>query len=430
MTARKLLLIFAALFAVSNNAAFSNAAENHKYNFDLSRTAGKSGEQFRKNIAASVRESYCARLARLYAESLPLEQKISQMLLVSADGTRKFMPAPDFKKGYFPGGFILFSRNIADSPQEIIGYTDSILKAFETGPLPLLAVDHEGGFVNRLRGVTSPLPSAEQIPQLFSPADAYALYFCTGMQLKALGFSVNLAPIAEVKTADNADFLASRSYGTMDAVLSYGAQAVRAYANAGILPVLKHFPGNTNDDPHAGLPRLNVSENELHELFVRPFKELFAAGNSAVLLSHVVVPCIDDVSSCLSEKMIASVLRKSACFEGLVFSDDICMSALSAGEDSPKKLFVKAILAGVDIIMSSDPYYADIVRYAADIASEMPELKNRIDNAVFRICYQKALLGLLPETAPNESTAERLAVFADACEKASAVQLRSNNYTE
>ena len=81
--------------------------------------------------------------------------------------------------------------------------------------------------------------------------------------MHSIGFHMNLAPVIEVCTPDNEDFLDGRSFGSFEQVLNYGRACVNAYENNQIATVVKHFPGNTNTDPHTGLPEIKLSEADL-----------------------------------------------------------------------------------------------------------------------------------------------------------------------
>ena len=179
--------------------------------------------------------------------SLSLEEKLCQLFIVSVDGTVSSASAISYDIP--PGGYILFARNFTGKPEQIIALTDSTRNFYaaqrtqkrteksagkgECLP-PFFAIDHEGGEVNRLRGIASPLPSAEAVARLLGPEKAEELYLYAAYQLAALGIHVNFAPVAETAGEHNAAFLGRRSFGSAEQVEVYASAFVRAFNKGGI----------------------------------------------------------------------------------------------------------------------------------------------------------------------------------------------------
>ena len=107
------------------------------------------------------------------------------------------------------------------------------------------------------------------------------MYTKQAKQMKEMGFHMNLAPVIEICTEDNAEFLDGRSFGNFELVLNYGRACVNAYENNGIATVVKHFPGNTNTDPHTGLPEITLSKADL-ESSIRSFEEILKYNPEAI----------------------------------------------------------------------------------------------------------------------------------------------------
>ncbi|HQF72557.1 MAG TPA: glycoside hydrolase family 3 N-terminal domain-containing protein, partial [Treponemataceae bacterium] len=234
-----------------------------------------------------TREQWLQGEAEALAKTLSIREQASQVLMTGIDGTTTF---PDHLWRHFdgivPGAVLLFGYNIADTPEKIHTYIVSCYRAFQTmGGLvpPFIAIDHEGGMVNRLRGITGPLPSAGRVANTLAPEEAEELYYQNGRQLRALGITMNLAPVAEILTGDNTSFLSSRSYGSDFAIVSrYVSAAVRGYRTAGVLPVVKHYPGNSGTDPHDGISTLSVSRETLETTYLPVFRHAFTMGAPAV----------------------------------------------------------------------------------------------------------------------------------------------------
>jgi beta-N-acetylhexosaminidase len=208
---------------------------------------------------------------------------------------------------------------------------------------------------------------------------------------------MNLAPVVEVCTEDNAEFLDGRSFGDVEKVIRYGTACINAYENNGIATVLKHFPGNTNTDPHTGLPEIKLSKSELENSIIS-FKELVKLEPAAVLMSHARTSAIDDgVPACLSKVWVTDILRNEYGYDGLIFSDDIFMGALADNGYPPEVAACSAVEAGVDCIMISEKRFAKAGKVLYNKAKQDSDFAAKIDAAVTRIIKYKLNAGLIDE---------------------------------
>ena len=342
-----------------------------------------------------------------YAAKLPLEQKIAQMFIENLEGCTSFrsyetvgtMTGTDDKTPLIAGGYIFFSYNIAPTREQMQDYIRSIREYCNlyNNIQPYLSVDQEGGWVNRLKKLNPTLPSNEKVAINFDASGAYWLYSTQASSMRELGFDMNLAPVVEVCTPDNADFLDGRSFGDAVKVITYGRTCVNAYENNGIATVLKHFPGNTNTDPHTGLPEITLSMDELMQSIVS-FRELSRCNPAAVLMSHARTTAIDPgVPACLSKVWVTDILRNEYGYQGLIFSDDIFMGALADNGYPPEIAVIRAVEAGIDCIMISEKRFAKAGRVLYEKALEDEEFAQKIDRAVIRILKYKIKAGLLDE---------------------------------
>ena len=345
-------------------------------------------------------------LAR-YVASLPLEQKIAQMFIENLEGCTNFrsyetvgaMTGTDDATPLVAGGYIFFSFNIATDREQMQSFTNSI-RAYcdEYGIIqPYLCVDQEGGWVSRLKKLNPKLPSNEKVAQDFDIPQSYQLYCEQAAGMKELGFDMNLAPVVEVCTDDNKEFLDGRSFGNLSQVINYGRACINAYENNGIATVLKHFPGNTNTDPHTGLPEIKLSEAELLQS-VESFRELVQYEPVAVLMSHARTTAIDNgVPACLSKVWVTDILRNQYGYDGLIFSDDIFMGALADNGYPPEVAAIRAVDAGIDCIMISEKRFAKAGKVLYQRALQDNAFARKIDEAVTRILKYKIEAGLFDE---------------------------------
>ncbi len=367
----------------------------------------------RENAARNLAKK-CA--VKEYVASLSDEVKISQLFLVNIVGDKKFTPVEKTGALYgksgageplLPGGCLLFKYNIASEPDELFDFLTGIkgfYDEFNNVP-PFIAVDQEGGDVCRLRKITSPLPSQEYMQNLYNDAAGGVeaveeVYSSQSRQMKLLGIHMNLAPVVEAVSEANRDFLGSRSFGSMENVIALGKIETDSFEKNGIATVLKHFPGNSNTDPHTGLPEISVTKAELENDYIRPFREL-ASSSSSILMSHARIHVTDDENADsltpagLSKYWVGEVLRKDIGFEGVIFSDDIFMGALNDNGFPPEKAVVMAIEAGVDCIMLSEKKFGQVAGILLEKAKNDPALAQRIDEAAQRVIFLKAGCGIL-----------------------------------
>ena len=335
-----------------------------------------------------------------FVQSLPESVKISQLFLVNIEGNKSFVPVEKTAEGdpLVPGGCLFFSYNVADSKEEIKQFIASINSFYleHSNVPPFLAIDQEGGYVNRLRRITDSFPANKTVADTMSAVEAENLYRVQAGQMAELGFNMNLAPVVEVETAENAAFLDTRSFGSLEKVLEYAPLEINAFESQNVLTVLKHFPGNTNTDPHTGLPEIKVTQSELEDELLAPFRKLLPLS-SAVLMSHARIFVTDreaggedsKTPSCLSSYWTGQVLRKEFGFEGLILSDDIFMGALADNGFAPEDAAVKAIEAGIDIIMLSEKRFGHVGKILLEKTKQSPDFARRIEESVERVIKYK-----------------------------------------
>ena len=371
-------------------------------------------KEIRQHAAASEIQTYINQIKsqreealEAYVKAMPLEQKIAQLFIENLEGCTKFrsyetvgaMTGSNDERPLIAGGYIFFSYNIADSREQMQDYIASIREYCDTyeNIQPYLCVDQEGGWVSRLKKLNPKLPSNEQVAQDYDVSATYRLYGEQAAGMKELGFDMNLAPVVEVCTDDNKDFLDGRSFGELDKVITYGRACINAYENNGIATVLKHFPGNTNTDPHTGLPEITLSEAELKSS-IESFRQLVDYNPAALLMYHARTTAIDEgVPACLSKVWVSDILREQYGYQGLIFSDDIFMGALADNGYPPETAAIRAVEAGIDCIMISEKRFAKAGKVLYQRALQDQAFALKIDSAVTRILKYKIKAGLLDE---------------------------------
>jgi len=299
----------------------------------------------------------------LYA--LPLEQQIGQFLFIGLPGTELDSETRALIEEVQPGGVIIFGRNVA-APEQLRSLLDGVRELVPTPPL--FGIDQEGGLVDRLRRVFTPMPSARTIRQHGDLAAARALGRITGEVLRMLGFNLNFAPVMSIMTEDRdllSNGLYSRSFGRSPGeVLGYTTVYMRGLQGTGMVGCLKHFPGigAGEVDSHEEMPVVQLSHDDLIAQDLAPYIELFQRRDDrvrCVMVSHGGFPNIDikeEVTGGLLEpaslnyNIVTKLLREELGYKHLVVTDDLEMGAISRHCEIEDAV-VRAAQAGEDMLL-------------------------------------------------------------------------------
>jgi beta-N-acetylhexosaminidase len=306
--------------------------------------------------------------------SLPLDQQVGQFFYIGLSGTEIDGDTRALIHEVQPGGVIIFGRNVR-SPQQLRELLDGVRELVPTNPL--LGVDQEGGLVDRLRKIFTPMPSARTIRQHGDLAGSRALGRITGEALRLLGFNMNFAPVMSIMT-DERDLLSnglySRSFGRSPGeVLGYTTVYLRGLQETGIVACLKHFPGigAGEVDSHERMPMVSLSHDDLMAQDLAPYIELFQRRDDrvrCVMVSHGGFPNIDISKgvtggllepASLSHNIVTNLLRLELGYQHLVVTDDLEMGAI-ANHCEIEAAVVRAFLAGNDMMLICA--HPDIIR--------------------------------------------------------------------
>ena len=332
---------------------------------------------------------------------------VSQMSLEEKVGQLFFARVPESDAAndvhtYHLGGYILFGRDTKDkTANELI---QTIQHDQDMADIPLLiGVDEEGGTVVRVSSNPHIRSQKFKSPQqLYAQGDLQAIIRDTrekDVLLKALGFNVNLAPVADVST-DPKDFILDRSFGQDAAqTSSYTSIVTSAMTSDGMGSVLKHFPGyGNNADTHTGIAVDNRSLETFETSDFLPFTSGLhrGGGMTAVLVSHNIVTCMDpelpaSLSPAVHEKL-RKLMADAGCENNVVMTDDLVMDAVKAYADNGS-VAALAIQAGNDLLIATD-YREQIPQVIAAVKDGTLDEK-LIDAACGRVLQWKMALGLL-----------------------------------
>ncbi len=300
-------------------------------------------------------------------------------------GTSADDPEPTALAALGVGGFVIFGRNV-ESPEQVHSLLAGLRE--KRGDV-LFAVDQEGGRVARLRAPLTVWPAMEKVGDVGDVDTAREVGRALGAEIAAVGFNVVFAPVLDVRFEGTTIAIGDRALSKDAAtVAALGNALIDGFQQAGLVACGKHFPGHghVTVDSHLELPRCPLDEPTLRRDHLAPFAAAVEAGVDSIMTAHVVYPAIDDEPATLSERWIGGVLRKELGFEGVVFTDDLEMGAITKGSGIADAA-VRAVRAGVDgllVCSRRDEVGAVVERLRAEADSD-PAFAARCEDALNRL---------------------------------------------
>ena len=282
------------------------------------------------------------------------------------------------------GGVVLFARNFA-APLQLIQLTHSI-RELRTPQLPI-AVDHEGGRVQRFKHGFTAIPPMRALGKLWDrdPAQALAAArgcgFVIASELQAHGVDFSFTPVLDVDYGESG-VIGDRAFHSDPHTISVLAEALQAgLTAAGMASVGKHFPGHgyVRADSHLEVP---VDERTLAEITAAdlvPFQRLGRSHMGGVMPAHVIYPKVDPKPAGFSAVWLQKILREKLGFEGLIFSDDLSMEGASTAGGVVARANA-ALNAGCDmVLLCNDPRAQDTMLEGLERRPIAPTLAKRLE---------------------------------------------------
>ncbi len=412
-----LLLI---LFLIPLNCTMQGKSLKSEAEKKIARPAGTQPEVTEAPVAPSARDEHPSRQEPRSPQSklhISFEQQMIVTSLLAQMSTeqriaQRFMTwIPDTKltrgvravigRGNL-GGVLLNSANI-ESREQIRQLTNAMQElAFKANP-PIglfIGVDQEGGRVNRftLKEMTR-FPAPFYLGEHNDADYIRSVAYITGTEIRAMGCNMNLAPVLDLYDNPDGSVIGDRSMGTDPEIVGrLGVHYVLGASSAGIISVIKHFPGQgiTTIDSHGSLPVVPADNQTPIEEGIEPFRVAIENGAEAVMTAHVLYEKLDPRYPCtLSRRIIKDILRDELGFEGIVLSDAIEMGALRKNYDI-REIIRLCIKAGIDLLLVNGIYNVkDLIETTTELLESGEITAREIDIGVERILRIKAKNGLL-----------------------------------
>ena len=282
-----------------------------------------------------------------------LRADAGQLILAGFSGTE----LPDYVHSALAegrlGGTILFKRNI-ESPEQVADINAATYAAADGQPLPFIAVDQEGGRVQRLKEPLMVVPPMYAVGKTGDFELAAKIGELLGDELEALGFNLDFAPVADVWTEPKNQVIGDRAFGNEPELVGRMAGALSVgLTTSGLIPCAKHFPGHGDTvlDSHLELPLVEHDMDRLRSVELPPFRALIKGRIPMIMTAHLQVPAIDrEHPVTLSEAGINELLRRKMGYGGVVITDDLEMKAV-ADRYSIDDMVTLGLRAGIDIFL-------------------------------------------------------------------------------
>lgn len=303
--------------------------------------------------------------ARADVAELTLEQLAGQLVVASYPGTDP-VAAAELVSRHHLAGVITLGDNVPQQAAERLPSLGEVTRRVSEAVAQdgrdwpaFLGIDQEGGPITRVGAPLQRWPSAMALGAADEPDLARDVAAASGRDLRSLGYTVVFAPVADVTTGPDDPTIGARSPGSDPGLVARTAIAqATGFADAGVVPVAKHFPGHgsVTSDTHLGSALQEADLATLRDRDLAPFRELAGAGLPAVMTAHIVVEALDPAApATLSRPVLTGLLREDLGFEGLVVTDALNMAAVSDGHASGEAA-VAAVRAGADVLlMPPDP---------------------------------------------------------------------------
>ena len=339
--------------------------------------------------------------AQVKFEDLSPQEQLGQTLVAFVDVDSAELVRPAIEQGKLGGVLIQWGNYSLRETKRLIDKLQS-WAAKSPHKIPLLvSIDYEGGTVyTPITLGFDYLPTNMLLAASQDEEKAATLAYLAGRQLRRVGVHINFSPVLDVNSNPRNPIIGVRSFGSdPQTVTKMGLALMNGFKAAGIVPIVKHFPGHgdTALDSHYSVPVVNVSKAELQHIHLAPFAEAVRQGVPGVMTGHVLYPALDknNVAS-FSKPILQKLLREEMGFKGLIVTDSLDMKSATAF-CTIAGCAVRSLAAGADMILLGR--YIKPLALFDQIEKHVAEqhAQTRVADAAQRIFALKQQLRLLDE---------------------------------
>lgn len=285
--------------------------------------------------------------------NLSIEDKAAQLIMIDIPDQQLGEKSAQHLRAHAWNGVILFAKNVKSHQQ-----VDELIKDIHKNAkiTPFMAVDQEGGLVDRFRYPEMSLsPGAMALGVTDNEANVYEAHRIMGEELRDLGIHIDFAPCLDVNNNPRNPIIGVRSFSAdPHKAATFGCAAIRGLRDGGVIPTAKHFPGhgNTDTDSHLALPSIKGTRQQLEETELVPFKAAIKEKVEAIMTAHIVFPALDaKLPATLSKTILTGLLRQELGYEGAIVTDSLSMKSI-ANTWGFGEATVMSIEAGADLVLA------------------------------------------------------------------------------
>lgn len=333
-------------------------------------------------------------------EDLSLEEKLGQMLTVFVDVDSAEIFRPVIESGKVGGVLIQWGNYSLAQTKDLVTKLQSwAAKSPHKIPL-LISIDYEGGTVyTPITLGFDYLPTNMMFAASSDEEGTATIAYLAGLELKRAGIHVNFSPVLDVNSNPHNPIIGVRSFGSDPAnVTKMGLSLMNGFKAAGIVSVVKHFPGHgdTAVDSHYQVPVVKASYQELEKTHIAPFAQAVQHGVQGVMTSHIIYPALDNKNiATFSKPIVQDLLKEQLNFQGLVVTDSLDMKAATQF-CTIANCAVRAINTGSDMILlgryiKPQTTFAQIYKQISANKKSV-ELVNKSAEKIFNLKKQLGLL--------------------------------------
>nr|QGT50759.1 beta-N-acetylhexosaminidase [uncultured Elusimicrobia bacterium] len=335
-------------------------------------------------------------------EELSFEEKLGQTLVVFVDVDSAEQVRPAIEQGKIGGALIQWGNYSLAQTEELIAKLQRwAAKSPHQIPL-LISIDYEGGTVyTPITLGFDYLPTNMMLSAAADEEGAAAIAYLAGLELRRAGVHINFSPVLDVNNNPDNPIIGVRSFGADPAdVTKMGLALINGFKAAGVMSIVKHFPGHgdTAQDSHYAVPVVKANAEQMQKVHLAPFAAAIKQGVAGVMSGHVLYPALDAKNiATFSKPILQDLLKNRLGFNGLVVTDSLDMKSATS-YCTIAGCTVRALENGADMILLGRYIKPLTVFNQAAQEVKTKNLQPRVENAARKIFEAKQKIGLLEGT--------------------------------